>query len=211
MANASGSGPAPDDHVLRMIRALIVAWASVETGAPMILVSPLEEFRSDAFYADVASRAGIVVASPLSKADRKTIEDFLNAFLDKFEAFRKTARLKPGRYQYTNPLREKSLDWAIPPGMPELATQELVNFEVTQEHLTLLRRASWEGPGVDPKRPYGDLTYYEAEMAEILDLPTKRDSTGALAEPGEEKRLTRLHEETLCALQVFVQFAEPAQ
>jgi len=57
-------------------------------------------------------------------------------------------------------------------------------FHMTAEHLKLLRHANggWEGYfhglAIDPKRPYGDMTYFELDMAEILDMPLDEDQAG---------------------------------
>ena len=49
---------------------------------------------------------------------------------------------------------------------------------------------------MNPKRPYGDMTSFTLDMADILH------------EPHDEKKLWKLHTETLSALQVFLQNAK---
>ena len=91
---------------------------------------------------------------------------------------------------------------------------------VTEDHLKLLRHAhvnTWD-PGeyfgavaVNPKRPYGD-SYVTRNIAEILDAPDENweyedGETAGLTDEGEE-RFTRLHIETMAALQVVLAAGE---
>ncbi|RQT12135.1 hypothetical protein [Burkholderia contaminans] len=66
-----------------------------------------------------------------------------------------------------------------------------------------------ETSGIDGKRPYGDRTYFQIDMAELLGESYKRDVRGNLIEDAEkDARVERLHYETLAALQVFLMHAE---
>jgi hypothetical protein len=86
----------------------------------------------------------------------------------------------------------------------------LREFEVTEEHLKLLRSA-WVGwddcefgaPAIDPKRPYGNSDVI-ADIGKILGVrPNVRDSWGddVFSEETED-RLRRLHKETQTVLQI---------
>lgn len=86
-------------------------------------------------------------------------------------------------------------------------------FEVTEQHILLLRRAftSWEdcefgAPAIDCKRPYGNSSVL-ADMAEILGLPSLRSDDFVISE-AEEDRLNQLHKETETALQIFLRTGE---
>jgi hypothetical protein len=62
----------------------------------------------------------------------------------------------------------------------------------------------------DAKRPYGDFTYIEVDMARILGvLPPRTDGDSAIFEPSPElaQHLQRLHWQMLVAIQVFAEQA----
>jgi len=91
-------------------------------------------------------------------------------------------------------------------------------FTVTQDHLKLLRRAyvRWwylenGAPGIDPKRPYGN-SYVQRDIAEILEAPDSdwewEDGEKAYVTPEAEDRFTRLHVETMTALQIVLATGE---
>jgi len=75
---------------------------------------------------------------------------------------------------------------------------------VTAAHLALLRNANWQCGMVDPKRPYGDMTYFEIDMARILGIPLAADGKPS---PDDQRRLDQLHDETLPALAAFLAHA----
>lgn len=86
----------------------------------------------------------------------------------------------------------------------------LQEFEVTEEHLQLLRATyvGWDdcefgAPAIDPKRPYGNSDVI-GDIAEILEIrPDIRESWGDDAFSEEiEDRLRRLHKETQTVLQI---------
>ncbi|RQS68906.1 DNA damage-inducible protein D [Burkholderia sp. Bp8963] len=102
-------------------------------------------------------------------------------------------------------------------------------FELRDEHLTLLRAAVWwtvdansiddvlgeddlwPMPMIDGKRPYGNSSYFQLDMADLLGEPYRHDLRGhAVDDPAKDARLEHLHQETLAALQVFLAHAEPA-
>jgi hypothetical protein len=81
-------------------------------------------------------------------------------------------------------------------------------FDVTDEHIRLLRRANWLSFLIDCKRPYGDFTHFEIDMADILGLPVTKDAKG-YAQIGKEaeKRMDALHANMLPTLQAYIRFA----
>jgi hypothetical protein len=94
-------------------------------------------------------------------------------------------------------------------------------FTVTEEHLTLLRRAyvRWDdcefgAPAIDPKRPYGN-SGVERDIAEILNEPEWQSAVAEDERHDDEAardyylsrnrdRLVRLHAETGVALQIVL-------
>jgi hypothetical protein len=95
-------------------------------------------------------------------------------------------------------------------------------FLFTREHLLLIRhlRFGWPHrnmlvlfdsrsrtpvPIVNYKRPFGDMTAFEIDMAEILDLPRPPFNDTPL-----DQKLSNLYWEMWSALQVFVEYASIA-
>lgn len=82
-------------------------------------------------------------------------------------------------------------------------------FKITPDHIQLLRRANirWQddefgAPEIDPKRPYGNSDVY-SDIAEVLGWDETEDFT-----PAQEKKMRKLHEETMTALEIFLQNAK---
>lgn len=89
-----------------------------------------------------------------------------------------------------------------------------ITFEITDEHLTLLRSmyVGWCGdefgaPEIDPKRPYGnsDVVGDVVELLDwhLVDFDSNDDPAVAMSE-----RATELHHETQTALQVVLRVGE---
>lgn len=182
-----------DTH-LKLLRHSVVIWVPVESGAPGAMISPLladeEATLSDAMYADVAARAG------LPKVDKQQIDQLLAEMPEVFAQLIAHGKLAPGTYKYDNPLASiPGSAQMMPEELASLAKDKVVTFQLTERHLKLLHNARWEAMMMNPKRPYGDMTSFEHEMATIL------------GEPFDEKALWKLHTEMLPALQVFLQNA----
>ena len=91
--------------------------------------------------------------------------------------------------------------------------KKTLTFTLTEDHITLLRRAyvHWQdaetgAPEIDPKRPYGN-SNVPWDVLEVLGLedqiswdPDQEDMP-----KDEEERLLNLHRETELALQVILQ------
>jgi hypothetical protein len=48
-------------------------------------------------------------------------------------------------------------------------------------------------PYIDGKRPYGDRSYYQIDMAEILGKPYARNAQGGTLPPQKDEALKQLH------------------
>lgn len=85
-------------------------------------------------------------------------------------------------------------------------------FQLTSDHLTLLSNANirWHdieygAPGIDYKRPYGNSTGIEADMAEFLDLETVTVEGEERVTDDQRDKLRELHEELEQALEIVLQ------
>lgn len=85
-----------------------------------------------------------------------------------------------------------------------------MTFDLTEQHLALLRRAyvRWEdcefgAPAIDCKRPYGNSSVV-LDIAEILGVPVNDEEDDYGLDTATTERLTRLHVETKTALQVIL-------
>ncbi|MEO7323466.1 MAG: hypothetical protein ABIW82_01415 [Dokdonella sp.] len=94
--------------------------------------------------------------------------------------------------------------------------QASVRLLLTKEHLALLRNAmvrttDWADelddanlittPGIDPKRPYGEMTNVLLDIARLLNVP---QAPGHEFSAEEKRRLLALHEDMRSALIVFL-------
>ncbi len=118
--------------------------------------------------------------------------------------------LAPGDYAYSKP---EGLDTSFyVDALPDDST-----FTFTAQHRHLLKMMAVEMsevdtcdeevPGVDPKRPYGAFTYYQLEMAQILEMIPEGYESGERLPEELEQRLTDLHHQMQPALQVFLREA----
>lgn len=121
----------------------------------------------------------------------------------------------PGAYRYRCPPPDFECSFYV----DELAADSVFRF--TAEHRTLLTAMSWtlfdpyfddDLPGADPKRPYGDFTFYQLEMALALGrIPAHKPADHDPMTPEIVEAMTALHFQTQPALQVFLQnFEIPA-
>ncbi len=108
-----------------------------------------------------------------SKSSKRQLESMFQIFL----AF---GGLEPGDYPL-GPNDVRAVDHLNGHG---LQLQPKSEFHLTTEHLKLLAHArgewyeSFSALAINPKRPYGDMTYFELDMADILGIPLAKDSAG---------------------------------
>lgn len=184
---------------LAAVRGLPVMWSPTESGAPAVY--------------DLSKKKLSMSTHAYRRAMRVA------------EVLIQLGELGPGRFEYESTLDPDDL--AAQPFVQHKRAQVLgnrVTIEVTEAHLKLLRAADTNlvddggrdiGVEIDPKRPYGDMTYFQIDMARILgisaegppraDYPKLREFT----EPQLE-RFSELHEQMEPVLQVFLQHAQLA-
>ncbi len=114
----------------------------------------------------------------------------------------------PGIYDYRRPPSDHEYSFYV----EEL--EGAIRFAFTEQHRALLKHMSWEMsdpyfgeevPGCDPKRPYGNFTFYQLEMALHLGLiPAVKPEEEDPMTPEMVEAMTRLHQEMQPALEVFL-------
>jgi len=182
---------------LAVVRQLPVMWSPVESGAPAVydfskkkLPVPIDIYRRGVRAAEVLIQLG---------------------------------ELAPGRYEYDNPLDPEDLATQpfVEHGLAELKGNR-VGIDVTEAHLKLTRGANTGliddgrrdiGVEINPKRPYGDMTYFELDMATILGVTAEgppRQDHPALRDFSEPQflKFEELHEQMQPVLQVFLRQAK---
>ena len=194
-------------HIAQLREALI-AWDTTEAGAPTF---------------DPGRPYGDAKLSGARKKLHRDMEKVLQIALT-------NGRLARGEYSYPNRLGGRRTMVSVDLLAREAggAGADPVHILVTDEHLKLLKHASirWTDwpeelgddadglfavPGFDPKRPYGNFTSYEIEMALHLGIPVEKDKDGAaIMPPALRNHMQVLHEDMQAVLQVFVQRAEIA-
>jgi hypothetical protein len=191
------------NQLLKIIRAMIVSWNIAEVGAPTI--DPDIPIGNGDFLDNLMSITGIVDEDSVISLFQET-----NHFL---ENFLQVAELKIGKYSYPNLLYgQEAITVDILSDIdPSQVKKQVITFDFTEQHRILLQAASirwheWdeevEGcyptPGIDPKRPYGDRTMFELDMADALGITYTEDL---------DPYFQKLHFEMQPALQVFLRYA----
>lgn len=115
----------------------------------------------------------------------------------------------PGVYRYRRPPAEHEYSTFVE------ALHDESDFAFTERHRKLVAALSWELsdpyfdeelPGVDPKRPYGDFTFYQLEMALALGLiPAQKPADHDPMTPAIVEAMTALHVEMQAAVQVYLE------
>jgi hypothetical protein len=200
------------DYHIALIRQAVISWDPVESGAPAI--DPEKPFGS------ISTRAAIARAARLgSSPDTTRLKAIYSEIGYALQCFLWYGKLEPGVYRVPHPLNGEVafLDRA---GADNKDSREpkVIEFRFKEEHRRLLERAvlrwtEWPDltgedhlnptPGIDPKRPYGDMTYFELDMADILGIPVKDQPNDPFTKQ-QEQELVTLHAEMKRALQVFV-------
>lgn len=208
---------------LGLLRRARLAWEGAERGAPML--DPDRPYGRSDLLAQLGEVFG--TDDPDVQALRH-IEMYAT-----MARFVRHATLDPGRYPLVN-IEPADVRVALR-GYGELSDEDLGlagdgTVAVTADHLALLRGIDIRWPSEyengdrlddgrfpaatgDPKRPYGDYTFIEIDMARLLgELPPPPIDGPAVFEPSPEQaaRLQRLHWQMLATMQVFLERAELA-
>jgi hypothetical protein len=211
---------------LGILRQMRFSWDGAERGAPML--DPERPYGRRDLLAQLGETFGSDDADELA---RRHVEMF-------FVLARalKHGSLAPGRYTLRNirasDVREAMHGYGGDEGVTDadLGLDPDGRVTISDDHLQLLRGIEIRWPShyvceerlalgefpaaaADPKRPYGDFTYIEVDMARILGvLPPRTDGDSGVFEPSPElaQHLQRLHWQILVAIQVFAEQASLA-
>lgn len=90
-----------------------------------------------------------------------------------------------------------------------ISAWDVDEFEITEEHLKLMQRMyvlycddEFGAPCIDPKRPYGNSDVL-TDISKILDESfAELFGSYPIPSPEQSNRFTKLHEETVIALQI---------
>ncbi|MBX9722107.1 MAG: hypothetical protein K2X81_11975, partial [Candidatus Obscuribacterales bacterium] len=192
---------------------LRVGWMATEAGAPAIDMN--RRYGSPKIHEDMARILGWKSPERLNSDWLRILQKLDEAILgDVLVLFLEHATISPGLYTIKNTMIDDfpdgkfllNSDGALAVDIPKSRTMP---FVLTADHLSLLQHVSWTASCVDPKRPYGDMTCYYIDMANILGVPFNRDGEGRpLFSSDQIRRFDKLHGEMVFALQTFLQYAE---
>jgi hypothetical protein len=157
----------------------------------------------------------------LSAEQQKQLDDLHESMGTALEIALESVQLPAGEYHYANYFQQfqyPDLSSFMPPlfdtwelhsaykHMP-VPQGDNITFQLTDAHVKLLPqiRVDWYEPefytGINFKRPYGDMTYFELDMAAILEIPVLRDAQNQPQFSDEQRRTFHtLHTDMLFVL-----------
>ncbi len=125
------------------------------------------------------------------------------------------AQLAPGKYNVPD-------DMAAYFSTPESGVEKDGTFAFSVAHAALLKGANWivvdhqsiasvldmdmwPMPYIDGKRPYGDMSFFQIDMARLLGEPYARaPDLSIIRDAQKDAKMTKLHHEMTAALQIFL-------
>ena len=194
---------------LALFREMQVVWIPIEAGAPY--PSPDRTYGTEHIAADVEN---ILRKSKLWKAeghDEAMALRFHEGALKALPVFLALGQLAPGDYVFETRLQDDDFfpsDW-VRDGLKKSGGQKLT-VTVGREELILLKHLhvgyvpGMEDIPVNVKRPYGNMTNFELDMADLLGITVSHERP--LSEPSS-KRMNALHESLQAVMQIFLHSA----
>ncbi|MEM6588469.1 MAG: hypothetical protein AAF641_08490 [Pseudomonadota bacterium] len=203
------------DHV-SLIRRMRLSWNGTESGAPQC--HPTSGF--------TGGTAPDLVRNLLGEADDEAIATFMISLMPALGAFTSSAKLEPGRYTLKNmgaALLNESRR-GLEDAETLFAISDDMQVDIGADDIALARAATWEwpyeddmldalemsdiaGPTVDPKRPYGEMSYYALDVHRVLNWPIEaRNEDGFIdLTVAQEEEATRLHFRQLGVMQALLE------
>lgn len=191
---------------LALLRNVHLEWLPWESGAPGII----EEWMFGSPW------SGIDMARIVSEANRgqsaplfPDLERLRKELDPAAQALFQLGDLRPGNYTIANTFKRtmgegKTLIYADHPEAIVIPHDDVISFTLTEEHLRLIRRLNLG----NAKRPYGDCTFMELDMADALGIPIPKLANGEYdIDNFKTAKLLKLHSEMLFATAVFLKNA----
>ena len=180
-------------ELIAKIRVAHALWLPVEAGAPIVYVGKLPD------------RLDQLGEEPDAEAEE---------VLQGAEILLSHGSLLPATYTLSNFWKNYFPEGQCPIGPDTSAciaipASEQLKFNLTDKHLKLLRQANVSGGGFNPKRPYGDMTYYYLDIAAVVGMKThpSKDSEQEKFSKDQLKELDELHGEMLFTVQACLEHA----
>ena len=207
-----------DQHV-NFIRKARLVWDGTESGAPML--SPITPYGQTDILAQIISETNCT--------DRKSAVDFHISMVIALSDFCNRGELAAGEYALKNisakEITQQMDGYGIKATQMGLSPKGLIR--VDEPMVKLVKGVHWEwsnrwenedrlaidewpGPAIDPKRPYGDMSYIQLDMHRILAWPVEKktpDGFIALTDQ-QDDQLQALHLRLLGVMQVFLEQAQ---
>jgi len=185
-----------EDKHLSYFRNVAVDLFEAESGAPYIRPQLI----------DFLNPGGLSLRNGLKTTSKRKKREYV------LEILLQNAQLVPGNYKFENRLIGKGYSKHLDP----LYSHHTVTFEITNQHVKLLRKlwVGWEdylyALAVHVKRPFGDATFFELDMADILGIDISVAKNGDISTSDREKlnNLYELYLELVPAMQVLLNFGE---
>jgi hypothetical protein len=198
---------------IALLRRMRLDWDGTETGAPM--TDPRQPFGSTAPLNDIGQAFGT-----------DDVEQQARHYLDMVFAmgeFLSNCSIAPGTYPLSRVSAEQLVramqGYGFDDPHKEIGLTADGDVLLNAEIITLLRNTPidwgdeevWPGPCIDPKRPYGDMTWYALDVARILDWPMDKDEEGYFRPSEAQETAARaLHLRTLGALYAMLEHGQMA-
>lgn len=181
--------------LLDSVRRLHVFWIPCEAGAPYLYAGELPD--SMAEFEDVPTETQLET-------------------LKAAEILLKAGSLQTKSYRLNNFWKRYYAD-GCPIGADticniEIPSEDFIDFEVSMDHLKLLSALNFREGQVNPKRPYGDMTFYYLDIASVLGRPILRGTDGQLQfSEGDYNEMDKMHGEMLFVTQAFLCYGDLAE
>lgn len=200
-----------------LIRKARIGWGTAEMGAPML------DIYRPYFGGPTARHLELLLGDEAFDMEKA---EFLISMVSAFSSFCRDAAIEPGIYTLQNIDAEdvaaaagrdpKRMDWF---GLNEDGT-----FTLTADLIALVRNLQWDwadeddmadvlhegelpSPMVDPKRPYGDMSYFQLDIHRILGWKTELKTQEGYVQltDAQEVAASDLHFRTMLAAQVVLE------
>lgn len=210
-----------DTHVA-LIRQMRLSWNGAEAGAPQ------QDHERPFTGGDTINLLRGAIGSQATEAD---IVAFLIDRRSALQNFCADAALAPGTYKIRNISYadvERALGW-LEEWADTVGVDGDMQITLSANDIALSKAVQWTwpdegdmygafetgevaGPTVDPKRPYGDMSYIDLDIHRVLEWPVeaKNDNGYIALTDAQTNEATRLHFRQLCALQALLECGDTA-